>query len=258
MLTAWIPSLNAALIVVLMQYVALRQRVSEYGKNALDKYPVLKKIRDGTCYLFLFIKARLESKKIEPLATNWVLLSSHCHTKEMFGLQYNQYVEYEYTELYPSQTQSVTECARVYRLYIHRATSRLYSNYFMRECVLMMKIQNRHLVRVFKRELPNGLELEPEELFRPSRVKFISIELVFPDKEKSYVIDLDKSMYLVHNEILSYGFLSRYLDHHYGTGLMDDNYLLNIMDNNMSTAQLKRSDHIFLDHSSYKIVRLEK
>jgi hypothetical protein len=121
-----------------------------------------------------------------------------------------------------------------------------------------MKVQNRQLVRVFKREIPNRLEIEPDELFQPSRVKFISIELVFPYKETSYVIHLDKSVYLIHNEILSYGFLSRYLDHHYGTGLMDDEYLLNIMDNNMDTVQLKTRDYIVLDRSSYNIVRLER
>jgi hypothetical protein len=121
-----------------------------------------------------------------------------------------------------------------------------------------MKVQNRQLVRVFKREIPDRIELEPDDLFQPSRVKFISIDLVFPYKETSYVIELDKSVYLIHNEILSYGFLSRYLDHHYGTGLMDDEYLLNIMDNNMDTVQLKARDYIVLNSNSYNIIRLQR
>jgi hypothetical protein len=256
MLTAFMPKMKSILIVAFLHYIGLRQHISEYGRKIQDKYPTLKAIHDRICYFFLFFKAKLESRKIEPFANNWVLLSGHYRVKEsLFGLFQN---EYTYTTLYPSQTQSMSECARVYNLSIHLANSKLYSNYAMHECDLIMKVQNRRLIRVFKREIPSRLNIEPEELFEQSRVKFISIELVFPYKEKSYVIDLDKSVYLRHNEILSYGFLSRYLDHHYGTGLMEDDYLLNIMDNNMETVQLKTRDYIVLDRNSYKIVRLEQ
>lgn len=259
MLTTFIPRFKNLLIVAFLHYIALQQWLSAYGKNIQDKYPRLKVVHDRICYFFLFLKAKLESRAMEPLTNNWVLLSGHYRAKEsLFGTNRPSQNEYTYTTLYPSQTQSMSECARVYNLSIHLANSRLYSNYAMHECDLIMKVQNRQLVRVFKREIPNRLEIEPDELFQPSRVKFISIDLVFPYKETSYVIDLDKSVYLIHNEILSYGFLARYLDHHYGKGLMDDEYLLNIMDNNMDTVQLKTRDYIVLDRSSYNIVRLER
>jgi len=258
MLTTFISKFHSGAIVAFLYYIALQQWFSKTARNLQDKYPTVKNIILRVCYCFSFMKAKLDSRKLEPLTNNWVLLSGHYHRKKIFGLNRTPNHDYVYTTLYPSQTQSLSECIRVYNLYIHRANSRLYSNYAMHECDLIMKVQNRQLVRVFKREIPDRIELEPDDLFQPSRVKFISIDLVFPYKETSYVIELDKSVYLIHNEILSYGFLSRYLDHHYGTGLMDDEYLLNIMDNNMDTVQLKARDYIVLNSNSYNIIRLQR
>jgi hypothetical protein len=271
MLANWIGGIHTTILVAIMNLVATQEWFSRYTKKIQDDYPKLKALFCGISKRVIALRSLLQLRETEPFTDNWILLSGHCHTKRslfmpiqnriatFFGFFARLDAKYEYFKLYPSQTQSSSECIRVINLYVHLALSRIYSNYTMSECLLVLNAQNRQFIRIFKREIPNKIEgLDPDKLFQPSRVKFISVELVFPYTETSYVIELDRSIYFVDNEILSRGFLTRYLDHHYGIGLMGEDYLLNIMDNNMDMVQLKKTDYIILDRNGYKIVRLER
>ena len=74
--------------------------------------------------------------------------------------------------------------------------------------------------------------------------------------ESTIVIELDPSLYLVGNEILSAGFIERYLEYQDLAFVFDTEYVLDIMDSKIKMLTLTSDQYVVLDKTEYSVIRV--
>jgi hypothetical protein len=89
-----------------------------------------------------------------------------------------------------------------------------------------------------------------------ARTHFLSIEYRHPEMESTVVIELDPALYLVGNEILSSGFIERYLEYQNETFVFDTRYVLDIMDSKIKMLTLTSDQYVVLDKTEYRVIRV--
>ena len=71
------------------------------------------------------------------------------------------------------------------------------------------------------------------------------------------VIELDKNVYFANNIVLSSLFIKRYLEYQVENYVFDENYTINLMDNNINMITLTQLDSILLGENSYTVIKNE-
>ena len=75
--------------------------------------------------------------------------------------------------------------------------------------------------------------------------------------ETRITMNLDKDLYFTNNVILSSLFIKRYLDYQPEDFIFDENYTINLMDNNINMITLTYPQSIMLSEDSYRIIKNE-
>jgi hypothetical protein len=86
-----------------------------------------------------------------------------------------------------------------------------------------------------------------------SKVSFISIEYSHPDMDYRIPIELNKSWYVVGNELFSFAMVMHMLKSQSQSYIFDKTYTLYIMDNNIQSHELKYNNCITLDKKKIHI-----
>ena len=117
--------------------------------------------------------------------------------------------------------------------------------------LLTMKVDTKIISRIY------GVERKEYSISgEKARTHFLSIEYRHPAMESVIVIDLDPSLYLVGNEILSAGFIHRYLEYQDEPFVFDTDYVLDIMDSKIKMLELKSNQYVVLDKTEYRVIRV--
>ena len=122
------------------------------------------------------------------------------------------------------------------------------------DIMLYSKKDNNYICRIIN-EIPDS---DFKDFFASEHValeyRFIMIEYCHPGMASPVNINLSSHYYFEGNEILSDLFVERYLLHNYGLlCTFDENYTLNILDNEFNLVTLKKDAHIKLEIDSFKI-----
>lgn len=119
-----------------------------------------------------------------------------------------------------------------------------------RSYILLLKLNKITLTRIY---VPGRdmYSISSDKL----RKQFLSIEYCHPAMDNKIVIDIDPALYVTGNEILSVGFVERYLAYQNQPYIFDDKYTLEIMDSKIKTLQLNAKQHIRLNRTDYSVVR---
>jgi hypothetical protein len=88
-----------------------------------------------------------------------------------------------------------------------------------------------------------------------SRKHLLSIEYSHPRMDNKIVIELASAFYVVGNEVLSTGFVERYLEYQDNPFIFDSDYSLEIMDSRIKTFTLTSDQYIIFGKTDYQIVR---
>jgi hypothetical protein len=88
-----------------------------------------------------------------------------------------------------------------------------------------------------------------------SRKHLLSIEYSHPRMDNKIVIELDPALYVVGNEVLSTGFVERYLEYQDQPFIFDSDYSLEIMDSRIKSFTLAYNQYIVFGKTDYQIVR---
>ena len=71
------------------------------------------------------------------------------------------------------------------------------------------------------------------------------------------IMGLEKELYFTNNVILSPLFIKRFLEYQPEKFIFDENYTINLMDNNVNMITLTYSQSILLSEDSYKVIKNE-
>jgi hypothetical protein len=88
-----------------------------------------------------------------------------------------------------------------------------------------------------------------DDFTRPSKVAFLSVSVSI--NQKKYNVDMDKKWMYVNNHLFSKTFLKRYFDYHNIKVRFTNDYVVNLMDNNIHMFQLKPGEYIQLNANDY-------
>jgi hypothetical protein len=90
----------------------------------------------------------------------------------------------------------------------------------------------------------------------PERAKprFLTIEYFHKDMSEKVEIVLDKNDYYVNNELLSYTFIYKYLLYRNLPFVIDDAYVINIIDDKLNTLDLTPNKYVKITRTGYDII----
>jgi len=117
------------------------------------------------------------------------------------------------------------------------------------ETLLCGKFNNMYMYRV---EDKKSNLIDIMDFDNKSSVGFLSITLKFPD-QRPIDLNLTSNLMYINNEILSRAFIVRYIKYNNIDCIYDDNYTLDIVDNNIEMNTLHAGEYIILGDDSYVI-----
>jgi hypothetical protein len=180
-------------------------------------------------YCWKYAAARIGHYHIEPFNQPWTVTCV---------LQNNEYREGKYITKDISYNQYIS-------LFTDITTSKTHA-----EGLYIAHFGNMILYRsIFYRKRYNPLILREE--CRKSKAKMLVVEYTHPDMENSIFFDLDDFIYVEKNTLFSPLFVRRYLEHQGEEYVFDDKYVLRLMDNDVSSFELKSNQYLLMNENNY-------
>jgi len=235
-------------------YSKIMNNVNQKYKQLYDNNYVAKTIIDHTIYVFDYIYSFFIRKKIEPFSSNWIstYILSKRDKNRYVGEEYTLLESYDFmTNPYQSFNDSMI-CELNFNETCDAVDSIVLNSTSYIEGLVKMKIGGQYVYRIFDNN--NGLFKEFKMPLLPSNASFLSIEYTHPLMKNSIVINLNKSVYFVNNQILSPTFIKMYLEYQSELYHFDMDYVLKVMDNNINSFELKFDKSVLLTENGYLIV----
>jgi hypothetical protein len=244
---------NLVSLDIVTTYSKMKQDVvSVYNKN-FDKNSFVNTTLEYVCYCIEQLKSIALGYRIEPFNNNWVSIS-YVDQSEIDKVNLSFTFDETYDEIdsiyFFKNNIDIDYCSNFEEWY-NTAKTILLKDRKVYDCLISMRMDDKYIYKVCDMESDSYDKL-PCEL---SKVKFLSIEYIHPEVKNPIVIEIDKNAYLVGNELLSCTFVKRALEYSFNVKNFDTEYVLNIMDNNLKTFELKSNEFIILEKDSYKIIK---
>jgi hypothetical protein len=177
---------------------------------------------------------------------------------ENIHYRYNFAEKYEYIDSNVDSTTNIehltpTSCMDVY---YSRALTTIRQDKHVKEILLTLKDADTYLVRTC---IDTTMENRPIQTpYKKSNVEFLCIEYRHPKMTSPISITIPQSYFWVGNELLSMAFIQRFLEYQslFVTYYFDEEYVLNVMDQDIQQYQLTRNNYIVLEEDTLRVVTL--
>jgi len=236
-------------------YVDIKIRMTKAGNYLYNNFDVVKNTVDTSSYKYERIKALYNAHRIEPFDKNWVCISVLLKNDENLFTGNKQIYLENYQHIKPHTTTDVSK-----KEYYNNCLS-----YFGKMATSIAKSDNNVIETMVTMRLDDGITNnsfnkntdEPTYSNTRSKASFLTIEYTHPKMETRITMNLDKDLYFTNNVILSSLFIKRYLDYQPEDFIFDENYTINLMDNNINMITLTYPQSIMLSEDSYRIIKNE-
>jgi len=236
-------------------YVDMKIRMTKAGNYLYNNFDVVKNTVDTSSYKYEQIKAIYNAHRIEPFDKNWVCISVLLKNNENLFTGNKQIYLENYQHIKPHTTPDVSKME-----YYNNCLS-----YFGKMATSIAKSDNNVIETMVTMKLDDGITNnsfnkttdEPTYSNTRSKASFLTIEYTHPKMETRITMNLDKDLYFTNNVILSALFIKRYLDYQPDEFIFDENYTINLMDNNINMITLTYPQSIMLLEDSYRIIKNE-
>jgi len=237
---------------IVTKYSKMKQDIVKiYNKN-FDKNSFVNNSFEYAWYCTEYLKSFALGYRIEPFNNNWVSIS-YIDQSEFDKVNLSFTFDETYDEIDTIRffkNNNVVDYFTEFKDWYNTAKSILLKDKKVYDCLISMRMDDKYIYKVCDMET-DSYDVLPCEL---SKVKFLSIEYIHPEVKKPIVLEIDKNAYLVGNELLSCTFVKRALEYSFNVKHFDTDYVLNIMDNNLKTFELKSNEFIILEKNSYTII----
>jgi hypothetical protein len=233
----------------LVFYSNVSSQTYKFSKKLYRNYPLVKDTVDRAIYVKATALAFVQGYKLEPYDQNWMCTASLTNNKSpLYADDPCQYTD-TYDIIFDTDDQHYI--IREFKHSSNTLNDLLKESTNICEFMVTLKYNSSYVYRVINKDYKD------EDIVLPavaSNVKLISIEYTNPSQQQSIFIDLDKSIYMVGNEILSPIFIKRYLSYQSLSFHFDYDYVVNIIDGDLNTITLKSNQHILLHADKYEII----
>jgi hypothetical protein len=234
-------------------YVKTTERVKLSYKQLYNSQPLFRYFINNTSYGIKYIFAIVNNQKIEPMQSNWIcssLMMSRDPSCFVGDLYYS-------VETYDFLKSSENACGS-YSSSALAIDSIIKSSSIIKEGMVTMKTDNQYVNTIYYKNKTVSINdlVDSVNITEPSTVSFLSIKYTHPIMKTEIFIDLPKEYYYANNEILSPFFIKRFLEHQSLNYHFDDDYVVEIMDNDIQTIELRKNQYILLRESTYTVVNI--
>jgi hypothetical protein len=230
-----IPDINFEIILIKLFYF-----YSVLLTKIKQKYNNSKTIRYITKYLHTTYKF-INNIKTEPEKLPWI---------NVYMIKGDQEIKDDYSYI---NADSLHELSEEYIHFVDQYIDEDFIDmieYDDTDVFFTMKTDQMYLSNIYNKHVNDDIKVNIEK----SSVSFISIEYTHPSMNDPIQIVLDKKWYYDGNEILSKTFILRYLKHQCLPYVFTDDYLVNIIDNDINQFTLNKDQYILLKIDGYKII----
>jgi hypothetical protein len=236
-------------------YVKTSERAKRYYKQIYDTRPLFKYCVDHTFYGIKYILSIANNQKIEPMQSNWICSSIMMvrDQNRFSGDSHNCVETYDFLKSVDNVSDSYSSAAL-------SMDSIIKSSNIIKEGMVTMKTDNKYANTIYYKNKNVGINdlIESVNITEPSNISFLSIKYTHPIMKSAIFIDLPKGYYYANNEILSSFFIKRHLEYQHLNYHFDDDYVVEIMDNNIQTIELRKNQYILLRESTYTVVNMSE
>ena len=253
-------------------FLSVTKMVTQFAQlctNMYEDYGTVRNVVDYSVYFTRFTYSKLISKKIEPMTSYWICTSvlSKRDKNRYLGDEYTILDSYEYVQRM-ERTEGTERKERKEDSMDDLVSLKLYATVFNEQCdavdsivlndqryiqgQVKMKIGDTYVCRAF--DNTSGFFEKFQFPMIPSNCRFLSIEYTHPIMEKGIVVNLDRSIYIVGNQILSPVFMKSYLEYQSELFFFDKDYKIKIMDNKIQLFEIGFNHSIVLKEDTYEII----
>lgn len=236
-------------------FVDMKIRVTKTGNYLYNNFDIVKNTVDTSSYNLDKLTANYNNYRIEPFDNNWVCISILLKNDEnLFTGNKQIYLEnYQHIKSHTTPDVSKIEYYNNCLSYFGKiATSIAKSDNNVIETMVTMKLDDGTTNHSF-----NKTTEEPTCSNTRSKASFLTIEYTHPKMPNRIIMGLEKELYFTNNVILSPLFIKRFLEYQPEKFIFDENYTINLMDNNVNMITLTYSQSILLSEDSYKVIKNE-
>jgi len=223
------------LLKIVVFYSFIVESIQSYAKYAYDNYDFVKEVTKRIQYGWLLIVCFFYDRAIEPYEKNWISISMY-YKNETSSFFHENFHFFE-----GEQTDIMDE----FKKWSNGTVSIIKNEKNVVETLISMKYNDQYTYRIHSE---NSLET-----IVPSNVRFLSIEYTYPSLKNPIVLNICPNEYIVGNEILSITFIKRMMEYQYNAMVFHEDYVINIMDNNIQEFQLKKGQYVILHEDTYEI-----
>jgi len=229
-------------------YSRLEINIYLYAKSLYQEYYFARILIDSLVFINETIKNMTSRKRIES-PDNWVHICSTHYLKRGYHIGDGKPI---YTESYRMIIDPVDFESYFQTSYENnRELKDENSAYEFCDTLIIAKSNNKYCIRrcddvVKKTVFP----------MEPSKSKFLSVQYFSTQTSEPIVLHIPKTMYMINNELFSPGFVHRVLEYQDEPFDFDLGYVLKIMDSDINTIELNRTQYILLRESSYSIEKI--
>jgi hypothetical protein len=228
------------------------EKIHTYGTVLYNNYEFIARIVDLYQYIFTYLFAIVQYRRIEPLINTWSCVS--VLTKSYYN--YKNF-NYSYVEVYEPKLNIILEKVNDMLISLYEDIYSIISNETsISDSLITIKYNNKYIHRVVDNEKNSFDTKKLKVVLDESNVKFLSIEYRSKDYYmRPIVLELKNEEYLVNNEILSAIFVKRLLEYQIPYHKFDTDYEIALLDNNLNTVYLKFGEYIKLNKNDYSVLK---
>ena len=231
------------------KYSEIKNKINKYAKSIYTYHPWITYSIDISIYGCNWIYAMHYNENIEPyhnywVSTNYLMQHSFQNNSPVTTIDNYNYVYDNNTISYPyTFIHNINTCCN---LLTNQSFNSLY-----KENLLYAKYNNIYISRVHhKGGIINNFK-SIAEFNIPSSVCLLSVTLKVNDETIN--LDVDKNHMFVNNELFSRGFVTRYIKYNNIDIKCNDDYIINIMDNDINMVTLKSNQYLVINKSDYVV-----
>jgi len=257
---------------IIIIYNELKKQVCETTNYLYNEYPYFRISFDYLKELYYTVYSKLVSHKVEPFVENWggvytIDLNNRLFSRlNVINRDYTiKTLERANENAYDLKVNVISE---LYLNYMKSDFNNLhYENFDFLDIVtnetsqslFFMKTKHIYFSRVVKHTNNSNYNFnyldDNFELIRTPRF-FMCVEYRHTEMKHGIFIPIEKEYCFVGNEILSSVFVLKFLEYQPEHYIFDENYVIEIMDNNMNTFTLKNNQYVSLEKDCYKIMSI--
>jgi len=242
-------NLNYIGLTALTKYSEIKNKITKYTNYVYTYHPIITFTIDISLYSYKWLYATHHNENIEPyhnywISTNYLIQHNFQKNSQTTIIDNYNYVYDNNLKSYPyTFIHNINICCNL--------LSTSLFNTLYKENLLYAKYNNIYISRIqHKCHIINKFQ-SITDFNIPSTVGFLSVTLKI--NNKTINMDVDKNHMYVNNELLSRGFITRYIKYNNIDIILNDDYSINIMDNDINMVTLKSNQYLVINKDDYDI-----